>query len=358
MTSISLEINNQLSKYEKIYNSIYQSTPGKIFAGNSQFVLDYKSISNSSEADVFFSKYGVGNSIERANSPFERRSAYELLLEILVSIDEVQYHAIHKGTPYYFIGWTAYQNQDFAKSFFYMDAAVSEDLKFHSVQDKTSTRPSLDFFLLKSDPGPSGLAIHIEIKDVIIKTLQDYNISGGGLIRVEDFRDKFISDLLYNGADGRSLLTALYTFLMEYEEKKKQILLRSDTGGSIQPFLDHLFDGARILESLLEKRGSGSGTLYPKITQTPELGVTQSALLGQQTLADAELQHDTLILSGRSFQDINFGTAYIIRNTTGHSLIWPDQFSSPTSYSKLCDSLIASIFWSIENLWLRAIIND
>lgn len=353
MTTISQQNQNLIKQYEALYNHLnaYES-PIRVFPGSNQFVLDYLNISDAIQADIFFSKYGVGNVVAGSHIPFERKLAYELLLEILISLDPVKYHDIHKGSPYYFIGWTAYQYLDFAKSIFYMDAAVSEDLKFQDVQNKTSIRPSLEFFLLKSTSLPSGLAIHLDIKNVIAKTLQDYNNNGGGTITIADFCDKFVDDLLYNGIEGRSLLTSFYTFLMEYQEKKKQILLRSNTGGSIQPFLDHLFDGARILESLLEKRGGGSGTLHPKITGTTVLNVAQSALLGQKTLADAELQHTALTSGGSSFQDINFGTAYIIRNTTGHSLIWPDQFASANSYSILYNSLVNSILWSIKKLWL------
>jgi len=268
MTTVSQQNQNLIKKYETLYNqiNIYEN-PNRVFPGSSQFVLDYGNISEATQADLFFAKYGVGNVTAGSHIPFERKIAYELLLEILISLDPVQYHSIHKGSPYYFIGWTAYQYHDFAQSIFYMDAAVSEDLKFPDVQAKTAVRPSLEFFLLKSTSLPSGLAVHLDIKNVITETLQDYMNNGGGTITIVDFCDKFVADLLYNGIEGRSLLTSLYTFLMEYQEKKKQILLRSNTGGSIQSFLDHLFDGARILESLLEKRGGGSGTLHQKLLE-------------------------------------------------------------------------------------------
>lgn len=350
MTSISLPIQRLLATYESLFNDVNQGTkPERIFPGNAQIITDYEEISNAIEADTFFENYGAGNATIGVHNPFERHRAYELLLQILKSYNPVQYHKIHKGTPYYFIGWTSYQNYNFAKAIFYMDAAVSEDLKFSDVQNKKSTRPSLDFFLLKSVPGPSGLATHLALLDIVNNTLQEYKTNGGGSLTIENFSNKFVYDLLYSGPKERSLLTALYTFLLEFQEKEKQINLRSDTGGSIQPFLDHLFDGARILESLLEKRG-GTGPLYHKIVKTTAIAV-KCVLKGNSTLAYAEQEYNNQIAAGSSFQDCNFASAYIIRNTTGHSLLWPDQFSSGSSYTTLYNNLINSIFWTIEKLW-------
>lgn len=352
MTTISTSTQQLLKFYEILFNDVNQGTLlRQVYPGSTQLVDDYGKISNADEADMFFAKYGVGNATLGVHNPFERQLAYELLLQILKSIDPVQYQKIHKGTPYYFIGWTTYQYRDLAKAIFYMDAAVSEDLKFPDVQSKASTKPALDFFLLNSQPGPTGLATHLELRNIIDKTLQEYKTNGGGTISVDDFRNKFVIDLLYSGPKERSLLTALYTFLLEYQEKEKQISLRSDTGGSIQPFLDHLFDGARVLESLLEKRGGTGNTLHPKIVNASAISVNRSVLKSNCTLADAELEYNNQVAAGCSFQDCNFASAYIIRNTTGHSLLWPDQFTSPNSYTTLYNNLVNAIFWSIEKLW-------
>ncbi|MGH2645179.1 MAG: hypothetical protein ACRDE2_14595, partial [Chitinophagaceae bacterium] len=300
-------------------------------------------------------EYGVGNATEGVHHPFERQQAYELLLQILKSLDSVQYDKIHKGTPYYFIGWTTYQYRDLAKAIFYMDAAVSEDLKFPMVQSKKSTTPALNFFLLKSEPVSTGITTHSKLRNVIEETLRLYETNGGGRISVEDFCNNFVDDLLYSGSKERSLLTALYTFLLEYQEKEKQISLRSNVGGSIQPFLDHLFDGARILESLLEEsKATKDKTLYPKIKNATALSVNLTVLKSNCTLADAESEFNKQVAAdGSSFQDRNFASAYIIRNTTGHSLLWPDQFSNVNSYATLYNNLVNSIFWTIEKLWLR-----
>lgn len=342
-----------LRQYEVLFNKVNKDTkPDRVFPGISQLISDYEEIGNANEADVFFEKYGVGNANVGIHNPFERQLAYELLLQILHSLNAKKYHQIHKGTPYYFISWTAFQNYDIAKAIFYMDAAVSEDLKIPEVQNKISSRPSLSFFLLNTEAGPSGLSIHLEVKSVFNKILKEYTTHGGGIITIDSFRNKFIEDMLYSGSDGRSLLTALFTFVLEYKEKSKQIYLRSDTGGSIQPFLDHLFDGARILESILEKKGGKGSTLEHKIKSISAIEITGSVLKGGKTLKGAERYYLSLSQSGSNFQDCNFACSYIIRNTTGHSLLWPDQFLSGESYSLLFNCLINAIFWAIEKLWI------
>ncbi|MBS3915550.1 MAG: hypothetical protein KG003_13730 [Bacteroidetes bacterium] len=354
MTTISSSTQQSLNLYEALFNDVNQGTLNRqAYPGSMQLVDDYDKISSAYESDIFFAKYGVGNATSIVHNPFERQRAYELLLKILKSIDPVKYQKIHKGTPFYFIGWTTYQYRDLSKAIFYMDAAVSEDLKFPDVQSKASTRPALDFFLLSSEPGPTGLSTHLELRNIIDITLQTYNTNGGGTISIDDFRNRFVVDLLYSGPKERSLLTALYTFLLEYQEKENQISLRSDTGGSIQPFLDHLFDGARVLESLLEKRGGTGNTLNPKIVNASAIAVNRTALKSNNTLADAELEFNNQVAAGSSFQDSNFASAYIIRNTTGHSLLWPDQFANVSSYTTLYNNLVNSIFWTIEKLWLK-----
>lgn len=340
-----------LANYSHYFNKINQISQGRNFPGIELLISDYSKILNVIEADEFFNKYGVGNNVFKADFPFERQFAYELLLEVLKSLDPGQYQKIHKGSPYYFISWTSYQYQNFAKAIFYMDAAVSEDLKIPEVQNMSQSRPAIDFFLLKSNTVATGLVTHLDLRNVFQSTFQNYHHNGGGVISIDHFCEKFVNPFLYNGPERRSLLTALYTFILQYDEKSKQIQLRSATGGSIQPFLDHLFDGARILESLLEAKGVG-GTLRPKITNSPELMVTQSVLKKDQTLADAEQEFNLLTANGNSFQDCNFSSSYIIRNTTGHSLLWPDQFSSNDSYSILYHTLVNSIFWTIEKQWL------
>jgi len=347
---------NLSEKFEK-YEGLFIKLKRPAYIVSSQLISDYKSIPEKMNSEEFFKKYGVGNAKIGIDRPLERMEAYELLLDLLVTIDAKINKIIHKGTPYYFLGWLAFQLRDFSKAMFYMDAAVNEDLKFPDIKNKKSTTPALEFFLLslKLDKKPSGVSDHSNLIEIVKETLQKYNTndrrddSNISIITIENFRSKFVENFLYSDPKQRTLLTALYTFLLEYTEKEKQIKLRSDTGGTIQPFINHLFDGARLLESLIEVKGGKRDTLKPKIDSTPKLVVTKEVLLGRKILADARKQY--IELSSAKFQDQNFACAYIIRNTTGHSLLWDDHFDKDT-YKILYNSLVNSIFWTIDKLWL------
>jgi hypothetical protein len=353
-----------LTRYQKDFEKLKKL----VFPGSDeQFTLDYKNILDrvngdekakaiaNNKANIFFEKYGVGN-LEELDHPMERMEAYELLFDILITINAKQFKNIHKGTPYYFLGWSAFQLRDFSKAMFYMDAAVNEDLKIPYHQEtKKATSPSLAFFLLstllESGRKPSGFkVIHSKLIEVVEQTLQKYNANGKRIITIKDFRSKFVKDLLFSDSKQRTLLTALYTFLLEYAEKEKQIKLRSDAGGSIQPFINHLFDGARLLESLLKRISVKTDTLGDIINCNHvvlDLNLTE-VFSGKKTLADAKQQY--LALSKSKFQNQNFACAYIIRNTTGHSLLWGDLFDKDT-YEILYNSLVNSIFWTIDKLW-------
>jgi hypothetical protein len=58
--------------------------------------------------DWFFSLFAPGNTIFFAERPFERFSDYEELLWRLREADAVKYRQIHKGIPFYFMSWLAF----------------------------------------------------------------------------------------------------------------------------------------------------------------------------------------------------------------------------------------------------------
>jgi hypothetical protein len=59
-----------------------------------------------------------------------------------------------------------------------MDAAVSEDLKIQDVQNQSSTRPALDFFLLKKESVATGLDSHLDLREVCQEAFQKYKSNG------------------------------------------------------------------------------------------------------------------------------------------------------------------------------------
>ena len=56
----------------------------------------------------FFEAFSVGNTVNITDRPYERFSDYEELLHIIYKDDPQKYKKIHKGTPFYFLAWTAF----------------------------------------------------------------------------------------------------------------------------------------------------------------------------------------------------------------------------------------------------------
>lgn len=348
-----------MKKRLEIYRERFEELKRQRFPeSDEQFIADYKSIPSMMNACAFFGKYGVGNTLFDVNRPLERMEAYESLLDILIQIDEDQFNKIHKGTPYYFFAWTSLQLRDYSKALFYMDAAVSEDINVLSPKSVRPSTPALAFFLLctttEEVKKPNGYKmIHQPLLNSLNETLKEYNKRSGCELDIEDIKNKFVLELLNPGSKQRTLLTALYTFLLEYPEKLKQIKLRGETGGSIQPFINHLFDGARLLESLLKVTDGELDTLGERIDSlAPDLKLNIKVVFngGKKKLSNAIEKYTEL--KDRSFQDRNFACAFIIRNTTGHSLLWDDCINVMT-YNLLYNSLVNSIFWTIDKLWLN-----
>lgn len=329
---LTQELQQLLGEYLEYFVKLRSATE---YPGSIQLIEDYESITTFTEGDIFFGKYGVGNKTFAVENPFERSVAYEVLLYILQKYDKTQFNKIHKGTPYYFIAWTSFQIGDYEKALFYMDAAVSEDLRAHGRREGYTT-PSLSFFLLENLPQAAGfLTLHTNLNAVMIENINQFQIETSINVEMKDFVQRFIRPILYDSdSKSRSVITALYGFLLESRLLKRQVFLRSPDGGSIEPFINHLFKGARILESVLKLKFNGSN-LESAVSKLHLLKVNTNLFKGNKSLASALETYEKYKSQGKSFQDCNFSASYIIRNTTGHSLIWSDEFKSEETYLTL-----------------------
>lgn len=347
-----------LSEYLELFMKL---RPRDQYRGSISLIEDYEKINTWVDADNFFGMYGVGNSVIERDQPLERSWAYELLLYILQQYDKERYSNIHKGTPYYFIGWTLYEFGNFEKAFFYLDAAVSEDLKIYEERGKQET-PAMAFFLLRETPTSSvGLfTLHTPHNYYIADAFSPYcnELNLDRVLYKYGFIEKFVTNIIFEkdrlkNKKMRSVLTAVYGFISESRVLNKLILLRSSEGGSLEPFVNHLFSGARILESLLKLKGKGSNLEDTIENMKIRLDLRDIDLRGNyKSLESAVEKHTDLKGKNQSFQRCNFEAAYIIRNTTGHSLLWED-FLTEKNYSVLYSCLINSILWSIDKLWIQ-----
>lgn len=313
--------------------------------------------------DWFFEHYGAGNTIQAFDRPYERMLLYVSLLEMIKDYSPDGFIRIHKGTPYYFIGWLAFQVEDFETGLFYIDAAISEDvrrigLNYNPANDPSPT-PAIRFLTLEQ--GHIAEQAETELEDAVLETLREFSQSASVNMDKNLFISRFVlSNMFIDNPAFRTIITSLYTFILEYESRKLQLRLRSSVGGSIEPFLLHLFKGGVIFESLVKMKGAGIGTstlgrsLDAHSRNNNALGVmfNRNDFPNGISLDEAiNLVSDPQI-SQDSFPMRAYKITYALRNTTGHTLAWLDQFDENT-YEILFRYVMGAILWTIYKLWIE-----
>jgi hypothetical protein len=303
------------------------------------------------QADSFFSTFGPGNLINATDRPHERFNDYETLLSLLRERNRQKYEQVHKGTPFFFLAWLAFDLRNYEKALYYLDAAISEDVK--NAGQRWINLPGALFLKLTTQRHVAERVIE-QIRTLLVEQLNRFNsISNLSTISPDGFIDKFISRLMQDSST-RTIISALYIFLFEYKERQTELCLRSTEGSSLGPIIAHLFSGGLIFESLLknlyptEDNGDRIKTLG-KIYQTTafqsdfESGVQTSADTLQEIL---DAVNDNSLLTA-------FCTTSRIRNTTGHNLVWDNIFNSSQNYEILSNQIINAIFYVVEKKFVR-----
>ena len=102
---------------------------------------------NNNQANEFFEKYGVGNALGNVDKPYERLDIYEKLFQYLFSRNPNKFKDVHKGTPFYIMAWLAFDIKNYEKGLFYIDSAISEDIK--NAKSDWKKLPASSFLLLE-----------------------------------------------------------------------------------------------------------------------------------------------------------------------------------------------------------------
>lgn len=299
-----------------------------------------------SEGNDFFETYTPGNIIENINKPYERFHDYELLLEILEFDDRSKYQRMHKGTPFYFLGWTAFDMRNYEKAAFYLINAIEEDIK--SFPDKWESTPGANALLLNYDNSGTAKRVVLELSNLVDDLISDFNNrtnrSKKNNINKQTFIEKFIKNLIYD-QKKRSILTAFYSFILEFDDRLKEIKIKSKNGGSIEPIISHLFKGSLIFESLLKEFYNFS--TLEKIFNDQQ-STFQHDFRFRSHLKTFENNGIAIIAKSTNKQDRRtaFEVTARVRNTSGHKLTWPDQFNEQ-NYMKLFNQQINAIFYVI-----------
>lgn len=303
------------------------------------------------DGDRFFEAYGPGNTLQVIERPFERFEDYELLLSIIKEDDPQKFAQIHKGTPYYFMGWLAFDLKNYERAVFYMDSAIAEDIR----KDPTGwqNNPGNQFLTL-SDDSQVAERMTKHLRELVDKELSRFNsISNLSEISLTDLIDKFIL-VLAKDADKHSIITALYSFILEFGDREKELQLRSSSGGSIEPALTYLFKGGLIFESLLKHLypNKDNGDPCKTLGEIYQTANFKTDFLQSVRTSSSSLQDIINSVNSNNDMQTAFNTASKIRNTTGHNLVWDDVFNNVDNFKTLYRQLLNAIFFIIRTKFL------
>lgn len=307
-----------------------------------QFLLRFDQLdaSDCAGADHLFEEFAPGNTIAGQHFPFERFEWYREHLKLLFERSPKKYGEIHKGTPFFFLAWLAFDFRDYEKALTYLDAAISEDTRIDP--QGWSTRPGGRFLHLDADPNHVGRRTIAMLRERIVEELGRFKGATGVKLTLPEFLQRFPAQLLAT-PESRTIASAFYVFILEVDERTEELAMRSVAGGSTGPALSLLFRGGVLFESLLKRLYPGHRTLGAILRDRSFQGDFPGAYqTSARSLAD--------ILANATDNSIEtaFSTTARLRNTTGHNLIWDDVFDIPNALTRLVNQQFNALLYVIE----------
>lgn len=304
-------------------------------------LYDQIDVSNPTLGDLLFNIFGPGNTLNTVERPYERLLGYEVLLRALWEHDPSKYSQLHKGTAFYFVCWLYLDLRNYDSGLFYIDAAMSEDVR--RAPSQWLTEPA-GAFLTLANPANQVAGRHVaNIRRLLEAHVARYNSVFVGTLTVDDVVDRFVK-VFVRQPEHRTIVSAWYVHLLEFEDRIGDLTLRSAGGGSIAPFLDHLFRGGLLLESVLKylypAGGGGTlGAIYNDPAFRTDFGGPFST--SAHTFAD--------IIRGITGPPEHraFSTSAKLRNTSGHNLVWDDALD-PIAYRTLYEQEVNAMLLVIS----------
>jgi hypothetical protein len=203
--------------------------------------------------------------------PFATLLSGEALLGKCRKLAPDAYEKLRKGTPFYWLAWGAFEVHDYETAAFYIDAAVSEDLK--AADDDGADRgsvssPALLFFLIDDRNPNQALMSHVRLlRDKIDRAVNDYNARPDAdptQLTFIDVQNSLLRTAILKGKEQlRTLVTTFISYFLEWDHRSELITLRTEQG-TAEAFFIHLFKGCVLFESLLKansKRRPTTNTL-------------------------------------------------------------------------------------------------
>jgi hypothetical protein len=304
--------------------------------------------------DTFWRLFAPGNTLPLSDRPFERFCDYEEMLRLLQAADQARHQQMHKGTPFYFMSWLAFDLGNYEKALFYIDSAISEDVrKTKNTAESTAWKkaPGAAFLLLEPKFQVAKRAIE-SVRAALDREVTRFNgMSGKPPLDIQTIQ-QFVTRLIADPSQ-RTIISALYVFVMEFSDRVQELeLRRGSEGGSNEPFTVHLFTGGLLLESLLKhyypNNDNGDpnrvlGSVFRTATFQRDFALGAPPASSADTLNDIH----RAIGSTSPIEDA-FSTAAKLRNTTGHNLVWDDVFSDAQIYTDLFRQIMNALLYVVD----------
>ncbi len=277
----------------------------------------------------------------------------ETLLAQCLRLAPDVYAKLHKGTPFYWLAWATFLSHDYETAAFYIDAAVSEDIKNNAAAVST---PALLFFLIDESSAQQAMLPFVKaLREQIDVARNKYNSRPGAAtppLLFSHLQDALLKPAISKGQENlRTLVTTFISYSLEWKHRSDLIKLRIEQG-TAEPFFIHLFKGCVLFESLLKAnpKRKPQEKMLGKI-----LGELQSELgfgsKPQMTIGNFDFQK---IVADLASDDSSVYTAVErtgrIRNTTGHNLGWAVSIT-PSAYDALAAYVASSCLHAIASLY-------
>ncbi|MCX6826902.1 MAG: hypothetical protein NTV06_06530, partial [candidate division Zixibacteria bacterium] len=214
--------------------------------------------------------------------------------------------------------------------------------------------PAASFLLLDVEKDFYAREITRQIRGVVDVQLERFSKHSGVTLDIKTLIERlFIPNA--KKAEYRSIFTAILSFLLESKERAINLELRSHYGGTLEPFLTHLFKGGLIFESLLKQQYGAAGHTLGNYLNEARVDLELNSQIYRKKNGSFKFEDLPTHLrnwSTESFQERAVATAYAVRNTAGHDLAWQDVFNNGL-YGQLFEGIVDAIFLTIKKAYIK-----
>lgn len=336
-------------------------------------ILDHLKDEFTEYANYYFSKYNTSEKHDQFFNRFiplwndlywqrkysQAMKLWEFALDLAHNWEKNNHqNRIHKGTPYYFLSYTAILNNDLENGFLAMHQALEEDYKLF--QNETPKKPAYWFVTLEPDKKHYFAKKVDEMNDYLSQKLEKYHSSRGGTLLLKDFRKRFLK--CKNLTNEVFFFVYLLFNLKKLESQTKRF--KRNSFGSII-YINFLFNLCRTIERVMENKNPAARTRFigfkdeivflSQHSQIISLSFASNELreINRRFINDFnQTMYDILkgrYLAKRTDNERDFAVAYGIRNSGAHDIRNLQVIYN--RFPELAQIILNALFFTIEKLY-------